>query len=141
MYTANCVNSRPCSNGRYKYMSENTAKLVMRLLQPTVGSIRREKQEFAVCGGCTSHVAACAVQRFRRRTEEVNEDDSDWAALEDGGSSEDDVDDSFKPEYAFWADKGALKGKGTRGPRPRGTGPGALNRQRARQQVGSCSQA
>ena len=75
------------------------------------------------------------LQRFRRRREGGIEDDSDWAALEDDASSDDEADGSFKPEYAFWANRGALKGKASKGARPKGPGPGALNRQRARQQV------
>lgn len=59
------------------------------------------------------------MQRFRRRAEEVNEDDSDWGALEDEPSSDEDADDSFKPQYGF----SMHKGKRNRGPRPKGLGP------------------
>lgn len=65
----------------------------------------------------------------------MNEDHSDWAALEAGASSDDDADGTFKPEYAMWASKGSLKGKGQAGFRPRGAPSTALNRHRAKHQV------
>ncbi|KAA6424992.1 MAG: origin recognition complex subunit 1-like [Trebouxia sp. A1-2] len=72
-------------------------------------------------------------QRFRRRTSDVNEDDSDWAASDGEAASDEEADGTFKPQYAFWAEKGAkgpTKGKGT------AVTP-ALNRHKAPQQGGS----
>lgn len=85
---------------------------------------------------------ACGfVQRFRRRTAEANEDDSDWAASDGDPASDEEADGTFKPQYAFWAEKGTWKAKSMKGPRSRGaTGATpALNRQKGRQQVGSPS--
>ncbi|KAL3142669.1 hypothetical protein ABBQ38_002975 [Trebouxia sp. C0009 RCD-2024] len=78
-------------------------------------------------------------QRFRRRTVEANEDDSDWAASDGDPASDDEADGTFKPQYAFWAEKGTWKTKSVKGGRGRGAvgATPALNRQRGRQQGGS----
>lgn len=77
------------------------------------------------------------MQRFRRRTAEANEDDSDWAASEGDPASDEDADSTFKPQYAFWAEKGTWKAKGVKGAQGKGaSGPTpAMNRQKGRQQV------
>ncbi|KAL0033288.1 hypothetical protein WJX77_001908 [Trebouxia sp. C0004] len=78
-------------------------------------------------------------QRFRRRTSDLNEDDSDWAASDGEAASDEEADGTFKPQYAFWAEKGTWKAKSAKGPH-RGRGAAvtpALNRHRARQQGGS----
>ena len=83
------------------------------------------------------------MQRFRRRTAEANADDSDWAASEGASASDEEADGTFKPQYAFWAEKGTWKAKSTKGPQSIGaTGANpALNRQKGRQQVTSPSAA
>lgn len=84
----------------------------------------------------------CAdLQRFRRRTRDVNEDDSDWAASDGEAASDEEADGTYKPQYAFWAEKGTWKAKGTKGP-TRGRGAAvtpALNRHKARHQVSNAT--
>ena len=77
------------------------------------------------------------LQRFRRRTAVANEDDSDWAASEGNTASDEEADGTFKPQYAFWAEKGTWKAKGVKRPQGRGAAgaTSALNRQKGRQQV------
>lgn len=66
----------------------------------------------------------------------MNEDDSDWAASEGEAGSDEEADGTFKPEYAFWAEKGTWKGKNAKGPQGRAAAATpALNRHKARQQV------
>ena len=69
----------------------------------------------------------------------MNEDDSDWAASEGDPASDEEADGTYKPQYAFWAEKGTWKANSVKGPRGRGaTGASlALNRQKGRQQVTS----
>lgn len=67
----------------------------------------------------------------------MNEDDSDWAGSDGEAASDEEADGTYKPQHAFWAEKGTWKAKGTKGP-ARGRGAAvtpALNRHRARQQV------
>lgn len=66
----------------------------------------------------------------------MNEDDSDWAASDGEAASDEEADGTFKPQYAFWAEKGAkgpTKGKGT------AVTP-ALNRHKAPQQVSNATE-
>lgn len=88
---------------------------------------------------CYNVVLVVSMQRFRRRTVEANEDDSDWAASDGDPASDDEADGTFKPQYAFWAEKGTWKTKSVKGGRGRGAvgATPALNRQRGRQQVPS----
>ena len=80
------------------------------------------------------------LQRFKQRSTEPNEDDSDWADLEADSASDGEADQTFKPEYAYWAQKGTWKGTGAKTPRGQGAAPTlALNRRKARQQVGTFS--
>lgn len=78
-----------------------------------------------------------SLQRFRRCKAEFNEDDSDWAASEGEAASEEEADGTFKPQYAFWAEKATWKAKNVKGPRGRGASGAtpALDRQKGRQQV------
>lgn len=71
----------------------------------------------------------------------MNEDDSDWAASDGDAASDEEADGTFKPQYAYWAEKGTWKAKGTKGPRGRGAAvTPALNRHKARQQVSNASE-
>ena len=57
------------------------------------------------------------LQRFRRLAEEeVEEPDADWAASDTNDDSDDESHDgTFKPIYAFWAEKGMVSAKNMRG--------------------------
>lgn len=80
------------------------------------------------------------MQRFRRRTSDANEDDSDWAASDGEGASDEEADGTFNPQYAFWAEKGTWKAKNAKVPRGRGAAvTPALNRHKAHQQVSAQS--
>ncbi len=71
----------------------------------------------------------------------MNEDDSDWAASDGEAASDEEADGTFKPQYAFWAEKGTWKAKSTKGPhigRGAAVTP-ALNRHKARQQVSNAT--
>ena len=67
----------------------------------------------------------------------MNEDDSDWAASEGDQASDEEADGTYKPQYAFWAEKGTWKAKSVKGPGSKGAAGAtpALNRQKGRQQV------
>ena len=77
------------------------------------------------------------MQRFRRRSTEANEDDSDWAASDGDPASDEEADGTFKPQYTFWAEKGSWKANSVKASRGKGSAAAtpAFNRQRGRHQV------